>query len=460
MASTLAPQQFAVLTDLLSFAVFIFSLLSYVWLKYLKPHPTHIYAASSSVLLPPSEGKRISLLELIQTRVPSLLKPFAPAWWLPGGNLQTFYCSLGDFSQIDPTPYERKFFRSPDGGLFTIDINPPFSEKPYIPGEPILIVLHGLTGGSHESYIRALLSGVVPPTTNGGLGARGVVLNFRGCAGSPVLSKKLYHAGSTEDLRSLVLWLSKYMPYSPLFAIGFSLGSNVLVNYCAEEGENCPLTAAISMANIWDYLKAGRHIERGTLVNRYVYDLVLGGALRNLIRNHVYAFKDETRFSVSELLSRRLVRMRYYCDAVNCHLGGFKDADDYYRTVSSVKYVGRVRTPLLAINSRDDPISCERNLPFSEIQNNPWVVMATTGGGHMGWFEGGAKRWYVQPVKEFIAAFLDLQGPPRPKPKPLLPNDQGMILQEGRPDVGYCEVSRENIQLNGQQGNFRMLSGW
>jgi len=119
--------------------------------------------------------------------------------------------------------------------------------------------------------------------------------------------------------------------------------------------------------------------------------------------------------------------MRYYCDVVNSHLGGFKDADDYYRTVSSVHYLARVRTPLLAINSRDDPvtfilnlssrkepneplpqIACERNLPFREIEKSPWVVLATTGGGHVGWFETGARRWYVQPVKQYLSAFLDV----------------------------------------------------
>ncbi|HEV7738325.1 MAG TPA: hypothetical protein VGO47_13255, partial [Chlamydiales bacterium] len=97
-------------------------------------------------------------------------------------------------------------------GLFTVDVTPPFSTRAYMVGEPILVVLHGLTGGSHENYVRAILSSVVPNTSNGGLGMRGVVLNFRGCtyfkiqkawswtlahdfpgAESPLLSKKLYH---------------------------------------------------------------------------------------------------------------------------------------------------------------------------------------------------------------------------------------------------------------------------
>ena len=159
------------------------------------------------------------------------------------------------------------------------------------------------------------------------------------------------------------------------------MGSNVLVKYCGEEGDSCPLTAAISIANIWyaflprfhflpsylahrDYFRAGQHIEKA-FVNRYVYDFVLGDALRNLVRVNSQAFQTETRFSVADLLRRPLVRTRYYCDVVNSQLGGFRDADDYYIQASSTQYIGRVRTPTLAINARDDPvngfrISCRR----------------------------------------------------------------------------------------------------
>ncbi|KAF8514617.1 Alpha/Beta hydrolase protein [Gautieria morchelliformis] len=366
---------------------------------------------------------------------------------------------MDDFSPVDPITYDRKFFRSPDTGLFTVDISPPFSERPPTVGEPVLIVLHGLTGGSHESYVRAALAEVTPDRKNGGLGMRGVAMNFRGCAGSPVLSKKLYHAGSTEDLRALVLWLSNVMPTSPLFGLGFSMGANVLVKYCGEEGDACPLTAAISIANIWDYFKAGRHIETG-LINRYVYDFVLGDALRNLVRANSQAFQTETRFSVADLLRRRLVRTRYYCDVVNSQLGGFRDADDYYIQASCAQYIGRVRTPTLALNARDDPMAYELNLPYAEVQGSPWVVMATTGGGHMGWFETKVKRWYVKPIREFLDAFLQIDMKPRPKPQSLTATGTSTVLQVGREDVGYTEVTPESIPVVSGTGTSKLRSGW
>ena len=44
----------------------------------------------------------------------------------------------------------------PDGGQVSIDWAPTLAEKP-LDNTPTLVVLHGLTGGSHESYIRGLL---------------------------------------------------------------------------------------------------------------------------------------------------------------------------------------------------------------------------------------------------------------------------------------------------------------
>lgn len=50
---------------------------------------------------------KISLQDLVEKRCPSLHNTFTPAWWLPSGHLQTGYCVVGDFSQVDKVEYER-----------------------------------------------------------------------------------------------------------------------------------------------------------------------------------------------------------------------------------------------------------------------------------------------------------------------------------------------------------------
>lgn len=44
---------------------------------------------------------------------------------------------------------------------------------------PLVVVCHGLTGGSYESYVRNVLARVIKPKEEGGLGGRAVVINVR-----------------------------------------------------------------------------------------------------------------------------------------------------------------------------------------------------------------------------------------------------------------------------------------
>lgn len=55
-------------------------------------------------------------------------------------------------------------------------------------------------------------------------------MNSRGCAGTDVLSPHIYSGGYTDDLRIALTHIqNRLAPNTPLVAIGFSLGANVLV---------------------------------------------------------------------------------------------------------------------------------------------------------------------------------------------------------------------------------------
>ena len=173
---------------------------------------------------------------------------------------------------------------------------------------------------------------------------------------------------------------------------GFSLGANFMTKYIGEEGENCPMTAMVSLANVWDFVQGSHHIEKGTLMNRMVYQNILGGALRSLLHLHRHIFLSSPSSPLPKPLLDKLFRMRtvslrQYDDMITAPLYGFKDASDYYYRISSSRLVDKIRIPVLGINSMDDPIVGKGNLPFTQVTKTPWVVLATTEhGGHMGWF--------------------------------------------------------------------------
>lgn len=92
--------------------------------------------------------------------------------------------------------------------------------------KPMLVVLHGMNGGSDEAYLRRSLM----PFVYGGEEWEACVVNSRGCAGTRLGSGLLYNARSTWDLRQVIEWLQQKFPNRSLFALGFSMGANILIH--------------------------------------------------------------------------------------------------------------------------------------------------------------------------------------------------------------------------------------
>jgi hypothetical protein len=108
---------------------------------------------------------------------------------------------------------------------------------------------------------------------------------------------------------------------------------------------------------------------------------------------------------------------------------------------SSHKVLPGIRIPFLAINAADDPIV--QDVPV-DAGGNPWTVMVlTSGGGHLGWFEaaphkGQVQRWVRKPVLEWlkVAGELLVRGH---KAQPLVEQD-GFIVEIGREHLGCKKV--------------------
>lgn len=114
--------------------------------------------------------------------------------------------------------------RLKDGGVASLDWVVPQTLLP--DNTPTVVLLHGLTGGSHETYIRGLLQVICRPPIN----YRAVVFNARGCGFTKIETPQLFNAAVTDDLReALTAIQDRIGNTAPLIGIGFSLGSNILV---------------------------------------------------------------------------------------------------------------------------------------------------------------------------------------------------------------------------------------
>ncbi|KAF8959066.1 AB-hydrolase YheT [Flammula alnicola] len=348
------------------------------------------------------EVEEVSIKTLLETRCPSLFSEFRPIWWLPNGHLQTIYCVMGDFSKNDRMWYNRTYLRLADGGTLGLDFAPADQSK-VSADAPIVVVQHGLTGGSYEAYVRAILSRACAPVEEGGLGYRAVVINFRGCAGVPLTSPLLYSAGHTDDTRQALMYIAQQFPKAPLLGLGFSLGSNVITRYLGEEGSQSRMHAGCVLACPWD-LKANNNGLLTSFTGKHIYSKGMGGNLLRLLKRistpcQSCRKRNEAEEPDSEEFDQTFTR-----------IGGgpgphfpFPDSEAYYIWGSSDKIVGHITVPFLAINAADDPVV--RHVPMDGGGNGLVVMELTTGGGHLGWFEAGpgyVDRWTTKPVLEWL----------------------------------------------------------
>lgn len=416
------------------------------------------------------EIETTSLRSFVESRCPSLLGEYHPAWWLFNGHLQTGYAAVGDFSQVDKVVYDRKLLRLKDGGTIGLDFTPPASERILDADTPVVVVLHGLSGGSYESYVRAVLNPAISPESEGGLGYRGVVVNFRGCAGVPLTTPYLYSAGHTDDLRQALIYLSHIYPNAPLLGLGFSLGAGVLTKFLAQEGDHSRLISGCALGCPWD-LSANADILEGGLVQKHVYSKGMGHNLRQLVGKHLHTiskFPDSPLARViPDLMSRKSVTLLEFDSIVTCVAGGaygpfpFPDAYAYYRWGSCHKALKELRVPFLAVNSGDDPIV--QALPL-DAGDNGWVAMVVTpGGGHLGWFESvgyasmEVKRWIRKPVLEWLRACAEDLIVDRGKRRALKEID-GWLVEEGREHLG-CRLIEGGGKVEGAEGQGGLIQG-
>lgn len=319
---------------------------------------------------------------------------FQPAWWLPGPHLQTLF---GALCRTPPRlQRQRERLWLDDGDFLDLDWHGPHEAE-----APLVLVLHGLTGSSASHYVLGLQQQ---------LAARGwasVALNWRGCSGEPNLLPRGYHSGVSEDVVSVVRHLQALRPLAPLYAVGYSLGGNVLLKYLGESGEDSGLQAAVAVSVPFRLDHCAERIDRGF---SKVYQAHFMRQLVAYVRDKQQRFSAEGHHERLAALQQLgpLQGMRTFWDfdgRFTAPLHGYADADDYYRRASSRFYLERIRTRTLIIQSSDDPFVFAHSVPPAHELSASTRLELHHQGGHVGFIGGapGRPRYYLE---ERIPAWL------------------------------------------------------
>lgn len=305
---------------------------------------------------------------------------FAPAWFLPGPHFQTVWGRIARPQRL--VRFRREALELPDGDELLLD-HLDGTDQSHLH----FVLMHGLEGSSYSVYMQGLL-GVIARHGHGA-----TAINFRSCGRDPrnILQMipnrrpRLYHSGETADFDFVIRTLTARMPQTRFLALGASLGGNVLLKWLGENPHQTFVTAAATLSVPYD-LGAGSALLEKTAAGRFYVSRFLATLKKKAARPDLAARLDLH-------LVMRARTFREIDDAATGPLHGFTGADDYYARASSIRYIGSITTPTLALSAEDDPFLPPDILPEVRRNASPAVDFRTTPyGGHVG-FIGGTAPW-------------------------------------------------------------------
>ena len=312
--------------------------------------------------------------------------PYVPPRWLRNPHLQTVY---GSIVAAAPHPrMRRERWETPDGDFVDVD----FLDGPA--GSPWVQVFHGLEGSSHSPYARMLMAHAARR------GWRGAVLNFRGCSGELNRLPRAYHSGDSDEAEWVLRRVKALAGASPVYAVGISLGGNVLAKWLGERGEaaRAVVESAAAVSAPLDLVAAADALERG-LTRMYAHHFLAS------LKRHALGKLARFPGLFEAHAVRRSATLRQFDDVVTAPLHGFRDAEDYYRRASAKPLLSGIAVPTLVLNARDDPFLPAGALPTEREVASAVKLEFPSRGGHVGFVTGpfpGHIEWLPRRLLHFF----------------------------------------------------------
>ena len=309
---------------------------------------------------------------------------FEPAWWLPGGNLQTLWPYF--FRRRPQTDLTRERLELPDGDFVDLCLTANTDG-------PIVVVFHGLEGCIDSHYAGPVMSVIEQQ------GWRGVFMHFRGCSGEHNRLARSYHSGETGDIGFLIDHLRKRFPGVPLATVGYSLGGNALLKYLGEADRKGHVHAAVAISVPYLLVEGARKLNSGF---SRLYRRRLIGLLQRKIAGKFNS--RECPIDISDVL--QLNDFFKFDDKITAPLHGFAGVDDYYSRSSSRQYLKSINVPTLLIHARDDPFMTEDVIPAEDELSACVELELAESGGHIGFVSGEVPGYPVYWLEQRIIEFL------------------------------------------------------
>jgi len=334
--------------------------------------------------------RRSALLDHVLATCPALTEPFRPPFWAFKRHLQLALLAWRD-RRTPPLAFDHtETLTLADGGTVSLDWLG-LDDPAHGPDTPTVVILPTICGDGQtlRRTVRAMRRR---------LGWRVVVCNRRGHGTLPLTSPRFSTLGATDDVRAQLARVRARLPDSPLFGLGISAGSGLLVRYLGEEGARTPLVAAIAHCPGYDTTRAFHRIHR-------VYDRYLIGAVRRyFVERHAEVLREIPGYTA--IVASRTVGE--FHDRQH-PFAGFASMDDFHRHTNPMVVADNVDIPLLILNAADDPICSVANVDehrdlFTNVADS--LLVLTARGSHCAFLEGQWRpcSWAHRLIGEYFGA--------------------------------------------------------
>ena len=299
--------------------------------------------------------------------------------------MQTIWPRL--FHRSDAASFDRERVALDDGDFIDLDWFEGVGNE-----NKLVVLIHGLSGSSSSHYIKRV--GEYLSEQDYGV----VVYNLRGATG-PNRLPRAYHSGDTMDLQFILDYLNARMPSYRLFAVGFSLGGNILLKWLAENPQQNLLNKSVAVSVPFDLSTVAHQLNKG---RSKIYKWILLSGLRKFLRSKEEILKDKIDLEAAYAAKT----FHEYDGIVTAPLSGFKDVHDYYSQSSSGQYLKNIRSETLIIHAKDDPFTTAEIIPKSHQVSDRVTLAISDYGGHVGFVSRGkfnkVEYWLPKRIVRFL----------------------------------------------------------
>jgi uncharacterized protein len=310
------------------------------------------------------------------------IAPYSAPRWLPSGHLQTIVPAI--WIAKPPVAYRRERWLAADGDFIDVD----FVDG--TPGQPFVVLFHGLEGSSESHYARSLMALLAAR------GWSGAVPHFRGCSGELNRAPRFYHSGDAHEIDWIVRRLREQAT-GKFYAAGVSLGGNALLRWLGESQHQAEIVdAACSVSAPLDLAAGGESLSSGMnmLYTRMFLRTLKPKCLAKL-EHFPGLFDRDAMLAARDLYA--------FDNIVTAPLHGYRDTDDYWDRASAKHVLGDITVPTLVLNARNDPFLPGIHLPE---RASPSVLLEyPEDGGHVGFVSGalpGRLDWLPRRLLHFF----------------------------------------------------------